>query len=214
MADPEVTMYRTASHLLNGNGGNILVVTILILFGVSVIGTTLAMISSTDLKISGNQRTHTTALYVAEAGLNEVLHRVALSDPTDATVGGWTGNAAIRDPNDPVDPNWESRGRNVQQYELRVRRMDVRFDEKLRELYDSAMSRGLWKGTAAVHNHVEYWAEGVLVYFDAVGAVAAPNDAEHPIATRESLKQYDPGLFALVQETMAYKGKVDWRYRK
>ncbi|MCK4776319.1 MAG: pilus assembly PilX N-terminal domain-containing protein, partial [Candidatus Krumholzibacteria bacterium] len=102
-------MYRTASHLLNGNGGNILVVTILILFGVSVIGTTLAMISSTDLKISGNQRTHTTALYIAEAGLNEVLHRVALSDPTDATVGGWTGNAAIRDPNDPVDPNWEAR---------------------------------------------------------------------------------------------------------
>ena len=114
----------------------------------------------------------------------------------------------------PVDPNWESRGRNVQQYELRVRRMDIRFDEKLKELYDSAMSRDLWKGTAAIHNRVEYWAEGVLAYFDAAGAVAAPNDADHPIATRETLKQYDPGLFALVEEIMAYKGKVDWRYRK
>ena len=76
------------------------------------------------------------------------------------------------------------------------------------------MSRGLWKGTAAAGNRVEYWAEGVLAYFDAAGAVAAPNDSGHPIATRETLRQYDPGLFALVEETMAYKGKVDWRYRK
>ena len=114
----------------------------------------------------------------------------------------------------PVDPNFDSRGRNVQQYELRVRRMDIRFDEKLKELYDGAMSRGLWKGTAAACDRVEYWAEGVLAYFDAAGAVAAPNDSDHPIATRETLKQYDPGLFDLVEETMAYKGKVDWRYRK
>ena len=114
----------------------------------------------------------------------------------------------------PVDPNWDSRGLNVQQYELRVRRMDIRFDEKLRELYDNSMNKGLWKGTAAAGNHVEYWAEGVLAYFDAAGAVVPPNDSGHPIATRETLKEYDPGLFALVEETMAYKGKVDWRYRK
>jgi len=114
----------------------------------------------------------------------------------------------------PVDPNWESRRWNVQQYELRVRRLDIRFDEKLKELYDSAMSKGLWKGTPAVHNRVEYWAEGVLDYFDAAGAGAPPNDADHSIATRETLKEYDPDLFALVEETMAYKGKVDWRYRE
>ena len=113
----------------------------------------------------------------------------------------------------PIDPNWESRGRNVQQYELRVQRMDIRFDEKLKEIYDSAISRGLWKGTVAVHDRVEYWSEGVLAYFDAAGAVVPPNDADHPIATRETLKQYDPGLFALAEETMAYKGKVDWRYQ-
>jgi hypothetical protein len=113
----------------------------------------------------------------------------------------------------PVDPNWENRGRNVQQYELRVQRMDIRFDKKLKELYDRAMSKGLWKGTAAVHNRAEYWAEGVLAYFDASGAVVPPNDADYPIATREALKQYDPGLFSLVEETMGYKGKVDWRYR-
>jgi alpha-glucosidase len=112
----------------------------------------------------------------------------------------------------PIDPDWENRGRDVQQYELRVRRMDIRFDRKLEQLYDSAMSKGMWKGTAAVHGRVEYWTQGVLAYFDATGQGVGPNDAEHPITTRDSLRDYDPGLFALVDETMAYKGKVDWRY--
>jgi hypothetical protein len=134
----------------------------------------------------------------------------------------WTGSQVIRvfakalyhlTGTRPVDPNWDNRGRDVQQYELRVQRMDIRFDEKLKALYDDAMSEGLWKGTAAVGNRVEYWAEGVLAYFDAAGAVVPPNDADYPIATRETLKQYDPGLLALVEETMGYKGKVDWRYR-
>ena len=92
--------------------------------------------------------------------------------------------------------------------------MDIRFDEKLKELYKAAISKGLWKGTAAIHNRIEYWAEGVLTYFDASGAVVPPNDSDHPIATRETLREYDPGLFDLVEETMAYKGKVDWRYQQ
>jgi alpha-glucosidase len=114
----------------------------------------------------------------------------------------------------PIDPEWENRGWRVQQYELRVRRMDIRFDNKLGELYDGAMSRGQWKGTAAVHDRIEYWTQGVLAYFDTVGHGAAPSGADHPISTRESLMDYDPGLFGLVEETMAYKGKVDWRYSK
>ncbi|MBN1507848.1 MAG: hypothetical protein JW955_13440 [Sedimentisphaerales bacterium] len=114
----------------------------------------------------------------------------------------------------PVDPNWEKRGRDVQQYELRVQRMDIRFDERLKTLYDGAMNKGLWQGTAAIQDRVEYWAQGVLAYFDAVGTGMTPTDAEHPIATREDLRQYDPDLFALVDETMAYKGKVDWRYHR
>jgi hypothetical protein len=28
------------------------------------------------------------------------------------------------------------------------------------------------------------------------------------------LKEYDPDLFALVNETMAYDGHVDWRYTR
>jgi alpha-glucosidase len=114
----------------------------------------------------------------------------------------------------PVDPDWENRGRNVQQYELRVKRLDVRFDESLERCHRAATEKGLWKGTAAVHGKVEYWVEGVLAYFDATGQDAAPNDAPHPIGTREELAAYDPGLHALVAETMAYEGHVDWRYGK
>ncbi len=113
----------------------------------------------------------------------------------------------------PVDPNWDTRS-GVQQYELRVERMDVRFDAKLKTAYAAAMSAGRWKGTAAVHNRVEYWAEGVLAYFDATGQGTPPGDAERPIASREALRRYDPALFALVDETMAYRHKVDWRYQK
>lgn len=114
----------------------------------------------------------------------------------------------------PVDPNWDNRGRDVQQYELRVQRLDIRFGQRLKELYDRVMNEGLWKGTAAVHDPVEYWAEGVLAYFDAAGTGTPPNDADHPISTREALREYDPGLFTLVNETMAYHGKVDWRCRR
>jgi hypothetical protein len=113
----------------------------------------------------------------------------------------------------PVDPNRENRGRDLQQYELRVKRLDVRFDEKLKELFDRATTAGKWKGTAAVHDPVAYWTQGVLAYFDAAGQDAAPLDASHPITTREALKDYDPELFALVNETMAYKEHVDWRLR-
>jgi hypothetical protein len=142
-----------------------------------------------------------------------------LDDPKKPGVGGSQvvrvfAHALYRvTANRPVDPNWNNRGRNVQQYELRVKRLDVQFDEKLKALYEAAMSKGLWKGTSAISDRAAYWVAGVLAYFDAAGQEAAPNDAPLPITTRELLQQYDPELYALVHETMAYAGHVDWRYR-
>jgi len=115
--------------------------------------------------------------------------------------------------NRPVDANWENRGRAVQQYELRVKRLDVRFDEKLKELFEKATTTGKWKGTTAVHDRTAYWTAGVLAYFDVPRQDAAPSDGTHPIYSREALKDYDPDLFSLVHETMAYAGHVDWRFR-
>jgi hypothetical protein len=103
----------------------------------------------------------------------------------------------------PVDPNWEKRGRSVQQYELRVKRLDVRFDERLGQLFENATKSGKWKGTPATHGRHDYWATGVLAYFDAIGQQTVPDDATRPIRTREALQVYDPELYALVNETMA-----------
>jgi hypothetical protein len=93
---------------LRGESGGILVVTLMIVFAVAVMGAALSMMSSTDLKISGNQRFSARAFNSAEAGLSEAIHRLTLADPTMATIGGWTGNIAIGD-SEPYDPNWEAR---------------------------------------------------------------------------------------------------------
>ena len=66
------------------------------------------------------------------------------------------------------------------------------------------------EGTVAVRQPRRVLTEGCGL-LDAVGR-RRPNDAPAPITTREALKAYDPGLFDLVETTMAYKGKVDWRY--
>jgi hypothetical protein len=113
----------------------------------------------------------------------------------------------------PVDANFE-RQRDRQQYELRVKRMDIEFDHRLGKLYEEAVRKGLWKGTLAAHNRAEYWAAGVEAYFDAAGDGQPPTLADRPITTREALKAYDADLYALVDETMAYKEHVDWRFKR
>ena len=111
----------------------------------------------------------------------------------------------------PVDPNWDKRRRDVQQYELRVKRLDIQFDQKLKVLHEQALQAGKWSGTMAVHSPTAYWTYGVLAYFDASGQDATPNGESHPINTREGLDRYDHELFLFVNETMAYDGHVDWR---
>jgi alpha-glucosidase len=113
----------------------------------------------------------------------------------------------------PVDPEFENRAQK-QQYELRVKRLDVEFDKKVTGLFDAAKEKKLWRGTAAARDRFEYWAAGVEAYFDAAGTGTAPTGADRPITTRELLKAYDPELFALVDETFAFKERTDWRAKK
>jgi alpha-glucosidase len=117
--------------------------------------------------------------------------------------------AALR----PEDPELDRR-RDKQQYELRVKRLDVQFDHKLESIHSAALGKRLWTGTPAARDRAEYWAAGVEAYFDAAGDGQAPNNADRPIVTREALKAYDPELFALVDGTMAFKERVDWRYKR
>ena len=48
-------MQEHQASIAGGESGNILVVTLVILFAISVIGATMAMVSSMDLKIAGNR---------------------------------------------------------------------------------------------------------------------------------------------------------------
>lgn len=100
-------MDRILRQTMKDERGSALVITLLVLFAVSVIGATLAKIASTDLKVAGNQRYSTDALYAAESGLNEAIHRLSLADPTIVNVGGSAVNAAIGDSR-PYDPNWQT----------------------------------------------------------------------------------------------------------
>ena len=93
----------------------------------------------------------------------------------------------------PVDPNWDKRGRNVQQYELRVQRLDERFGRAVDDLRQAHSPR---------ESSVSFWARAVRAYFDA---------GESPVRTRSDLKAQQPELFKLVAETMAYEDKADWR---
>ncbi|WLT30956.1 hypothetical protein [Geothrix sp. PMB-07] len=113
----------------------------------------------------------------------------------------------------PVDAAFERKGAERQQYELRVQRMDVRFDAQVRAAFAHATRLGLWRGTPAAQDRFAYWTAGVSAYFDAAGDGYPPLKAERPITTREALRAHDPGLYRLVDKTMAYREHVDWRFQ-
>ena len=86
--------------------------------------------------------------------------------------------------------------------------VDTTFDNRLKEAYKKAMSKGLWKEKYASNNHYEYWAEGVQSWFD----TNRPPDHDHNhVDTREELKSYDPELAKLVKEIF---GEPIWRYQR
>jgi hypothetical protein len=93
-------------------------------------------------------------------------------------------------------------------HEMGLSSVDPTFDRRLRQAFRDATKKGLWKGTYAATNPHEYWAEGVQSWFD----TNRENDSQHNhVNTREELKEYDPGLAALVKEVF---GDESWRYTR
>jgi alpha-glucosidase len=91
-------------------------------------------------------------------------------------------------------------------HEMGLNSLDRQFDARLRECYDKAMKKGLWKDTYAATNHKEYWAEAVQAYFHCNN----PPDRQHnDVTTRDKLAKYDPELFAIIDA--AYK-QNPWKY--
>ena len=81
--------------------------------------------------------------------------------------------------------------------------IDPTFNNRVKGLYNMAISEGLYQNRYAGTNTVEYWAEGVASWFDD----ADPNWNVAP--TRSALKKYDPRLAELMTEVF---GDRDWRY--
>ena len=93
-------------------------------------------------------------------------------------------------------------------HSMGLNRVDPSFEERLRTAWSEAKELGLWRGTYAITNPAEYWAEGVQSWFDD----NRENDALHNrVNTRAELKEYDPALASMCEEVF---GDGDWRYLK
>lgn len=93
-------------------------------------------------------------------------------------------------------------------HEWGMKSLDPTFDDRLLAAYTHARSNGLWKGTYAMDNRAEYWAEGTQSWFDTNRA----DDSEHgPVDTREEVKQHDPELARLLTEVYS---DGPWRYQR
>jgi hypothetical protein len=76
------------------------------------------------------------------------------------------------------------------------------FDQKLSALYNDAINDDKWSGHYAATNRNEYWAEGVVMYFDA----SPINYENHYVNTKAELQEYDPEFHAFIEE--AFRGFV------
>jgi hypothetical protein len=91
-------------------------------------------------------------------------------------------------------------------HSMGLRAVAPTFQPRLKNAYEGAKAKGLWKNTYAISNFSEYWAEGVQSWFD----TNRQNDSSHNhVDTRAELKSYDPALAKLVEEVF---GDGAWRY--
>ena len=82
-----------------------------------------------------------------------------------------------------------------------LREADPGFEPQLKSAYEDAVKkRGLWKGTYASKNYIEYWAVAVQIWFDVNYSKRGYH--ENYINTKEQLVYYDPILYNLVAKYM------------
>ena len=112
--------------------------------------------------------------------------------------------------NYPGDPYWNE---NILVHEfahaihlMGLNTVDSSFDGRLKATFDAAVRKGLWRGTYAMTNKEECWAEGAQSWFD---TNRVNDDLDNHVDTRDKLKAYDPALAALLTEIF---GDTNWRY--
>lgn len=95
--------------------------------------------------------------------------------------------------------------------EMGARTLKRSLDLELDALYQAAMAAGLWQSTYAATNYREYWAEGVQCWFNANPRARPANGVHGPVATREDLQAYDPGLARFIANVL---GDLAWRWER
>ena len=75
--------------------------------------------------------------------------------------------------------------------------IDPQFDVRLKAIFHQATEEKLWQGKYVGGNRAEYWAEGVQSFF---GTNRPPNHDHNHVDTRDELRDYDPRLFALIDD--------------
>jgi hypothetical protein len=94
----------SAMRLIYGNEkGMVLPLGLMFLAIIAILGTTAVIVTTTDLKIGSNYRASVQAFYVAEAGINEAMHRLNLPnlEPSDPNYNPNCANK-FKD-----DPDWD-----------------------------------------------------------------------------------------------------------
>ena len=85
-----------------------------------------------------------------------------------------------------------------------LNKVDPTFDRRLETLYNMAVEEGLYQGNYALTNYEEYWAVGVVSWFN-----GHHPDSDPGAHSRSALKKYDPRLAKLLSEVF---GDRSWRY--
>lgn len=92
-----------------------------------------------------------------------------------------------------------------------ILQVDPTINQQLKDLLAKARAEGKWEDTYAGTVFEEYWAEGVQNWFNVNAETPYPDTKHNQVNTREELKRYDPGLYALIAkyfpETNAQIGK-------
>jgi type IV pilus assembly PilX-like protein len=96
----------------SGDSGNAMVVALLVLMVLTTAGVAYIAVTKSEKQIAGNSMTATQALYAAEAGITEGLHRMAYPaeslnyiGPTAAPTAGWGRYIVIASGRSALDPD-------------------------------------------------------------------------------------------------------------
>ena len=83
---------------------------------------------------------------------------------------------------------------------LGINAVDTTFLRTLKQIYNRAKNKQLWKNTYAIASFQEYFAEGVQCWFNVCRRSIPGDGVANEISRRSELKYYDPELFNLLSK--------------